>query len=194
MSMSKVETVVLGLLAEEPMHGYQLFERLRGRSPGLGHDVGRASVYQGLARLSERGSVSGSWRAGAGGPARRVYRITPKGRARLGAALLQQLQESSPYESAGGLALGFAHLLAPPDARRAVDARERAVRALIDEVRSRRSAAAVDPASSIRSAMLDRQEALARAELGWLRSLRTAITAVRPKGSRTGTPAPTVSL
>lgn len=193
--MTKVEIVVLGLLAEEPMHGYEMLERLRGLSPGLGARIGRASVYQTLARLAAAGSIASARRPGAGGPARTVYRTTRVGRTRLGAALAGQLEESGPYETGGGLALGFAHLLGPEDARRAVAARERAVTALIEQVRARRQRPSAGEAhAAVRVALLDRQEALARAELGWLRRFRTAIASSSARDSRTGRPAPTVSL
>jgi len=52
---TKVEIVVLGLLAEQPMHGYDLLERFRARSMGFWTEVSRASVYQVLKRLGQMG-------------------------------------------------------------------------------------------------------------------------------------------
>jgi len=43
--VSKVEVVVLGLLAEEPQYGYDLLERFRSRGMGFWVEVGKASVY-----------------------------------------------------------------------------------------------------------------------------------------------------
>src|SRR5215207_8706016 len=48
---TRVETVVLGLLAERPMHGYDVLERFRQRGLGFWTELGRASVYQVLKPL-----------------------------------------------------------------------------------------------------------------------------------------------
>ena len=55
MTTTKVEVVVLGLLAEEPLYGYDLLERFRARSMGFWVEVGKASVYQALRRLERDG-------------------------------------------------------------------------------------------------------------------------------------------
>ena len=81
MTVSKVEVVVLGLLADEPMHGYDLLERFRARSMGFWVEVGKASVYQVLKRLEREGSIAGKAQEGTEGPDRRVYRITSGGQA-----------------------------------------------------------------------------------------------------------------
>ena len=64
-----------------------------------------------------------------------------------------------------------------PKARKAVEARDRAVRDLLDAIADERAGVgrALGPARSVAAAMLDRQEALARAELAWLRTFRSSI-------------------
>ena len=59
MATSKVEVVVLGLLAEEPLYGYDLLERFRARSMGFWVEIGKASVYQALRRLERDGLIGG---------------------------------------------------------------------------------------------------------------------------------------
>ena len=53
MEVARVDVVVLGLLAEEPLHGYELIERFRSRALGRWSEVGRASVYQAMKRLEQ---------------------------------------------------------------------------------------------------------------------------------------------
>ena len=79
MAVSKVEVVVLGCLAEEPLYGYELLERMRQRCMASWSEVGKASVYQALQRVERRGWVSGRDQEGPEGPDRRVYRITKPG-------------------------------------------------------------------------------------------------------------------
>ena len=78
-----VEPVVLLLLSERPMHGYELLETV----PGLLRDERRldlGNLYRLLRSLEEEGIVDSEWDAGLPGPAKRVYRLTDTGRALLG--------------------------------------------------------------------------------------------------------------
>jgi DNA-binding PadR family transcriptional regulator len=181
MAASKVEVVILGLLAEEPLYGYDLLERFRARSMGFWVEVGKASVYQALRRLEREGLIGGRAQEGSEGPDRRVYRITRAGRARLVAGLAERAAVLEPYETSGGLALGFAHLLSATEARRAVDAHETSVRDLLDAVRTERTRIAAErgAGSAVSQAMLDRQEGFAKAELAWIKGFRTTLGRVR---------------
>ena len=177
MSVPKVEVVVLGLLAEEQLYGYELLERFRARSIGFWIEVGKASVYQTLHRLERAGLVSGRAQEGSEGPDRRVFRITKAGLARLRQGLDERVGLLTPYETEAGTALGFANLLAVPETRAAVDARERAVRDLLDALAAERSRTAGERGSArtVSNAMLDRQESFAKAELAWLGAFRKRI-------------------
>jgi DNA-binding PadR family transcriptional regulator len=176
-----VEIVVLGLLAEEPMHGYDLLERFRARGMGFWTDVSRASVYQVLKRLEREGLVSGRAQEGSEGPDRRIFRITRQGRDRLATGVAEEAAALVPLESRAGVALGFAHVVPASVARSAADARERALEDLIEAVRTEldRTASERDRGRAISTAMLRQQEALARAELAWLKTYRAALGRVR---------------
>src|SRR5256885_15148680 len=97
MAMTHVDVLVLGLLAEEPLYGYQLLERYRARSMELWAPSGRASVYQALRRLEREGLVSGKSQGGSAGPDRRVHRPTRSGRDRLREALLDRFGAPGPH-------------------------------------------------------------------------------------------------
>jgi DNA-binding PadR family transcriptional regulator len=181
LATSKVEVVVLGLLAEEPLYGYDLLERFRSRSMGFWVEIGKASVYQVLRRLERDGLINGRSQEGPEGPDRRVYRITKAGRDRLKARLSERVGSLEPYETDGGLALGFAHLLSASDARKAVDARETAVRDLLDAIKTERARITADKGSgrTVSTAMLQRQESLAKAELAWIKGFRSDLGRIR---------------
>jgi len=181
MKTSKVEVVVLGLLAEEPLYGYDLIERFRTRSMGFWVEIGKASVYQTLRRLERGGLISGRSQEGPEGPDRRVYRITRAGRDRLKSGLSERVASLEPYETNGGLALGFAHLLSASEARKAVDQREVALRDLVDAIKTERARVFVDKGSGrvVSTAMLHRQELLAKAELAWIRGFRSDLGRIR---------------
>jgi DNA-binding PadR family transcriptional regulator len=181
LATSKVEVVVLGLLAEEPLYGYDLLERFRTRSMGFWIEIGKASVYQALRRLERDALINGRSQDGPDGPDRRVYRITKAGRDRLKSGLSERFGSLEPYETDGGLALGFAHLLPASDARKAVDARETAIRDLLDAIKTERARVTADkgPGRSVSTAMLQRQETLAKAELAWIKGFRSDLGRIR---------------
>lgn len=174
---TKVEVVVLGLLAEDPMHGYDLIERFRERSMGFWTELSRASVYQVLKRLERDGAVAGKAQEGREGPDRRVFRITKRGRDHLAAGVAQMAGELVPFDSSAGVALGFGHVVPVAVAREAADARERAVSDLLEAVRTElgRTASDRDTGRVMSITMLHHQEAMAEAELAWLGSYRAAI-------------------
>jgi DNA-binding PadR family transcriptional regulator len=181
LAASKVEVVVLGLLAEEPLYGYDLLERFRSRSMGFWVEVGKASVYQTLRRLERDGAVGGRSQNGPEGPDRRVYRITRAGRERLKRGLSERAASLEPYETDGGLSLGFVHLLPAADARTVVDERETAVHDLLDALKTERTRVSADEGAgrSVSTAMLDRQTAFAKAELAWIKGFRSELGRIR---------------
>ena len=88
-----LDSLVLALLEEGPLHGYGLIEQLRRRSHER-FDLPEGTVYPALYRLERAGSVT-SARASVGGRPRRVYRLTRPGRTTLDASRRDGLQFSS---------------------------------------------------------------------------------------------------
>jgi DNA-binding PadR family transcriptional regulator len=82
------DLVVLSLLAERPMHGYEVVAELDRRQAGDWAGVSRPQVYYSLDKLVRLGLLRpGSDAAPAAGPERRVLTTTAPGRARLADAL-----------------------------------------------------------------------------------------------------------
>lgn len=66
------------LLAEEPAHGLALHRTINDLLPeGLEVDAG--NLYRVLRELEARGAVRSTWSTKGGGPARRIYEISPVG-------------------------------------------------------------------------------------------------------------------
>lgn len=191
MRVSKVEVVVLGLLAEEPMYGYDLLERFRTRSMVFWVEIGKASVYQALRRLEEHGLASGRPQTGGAGPDRRVFRITAPGRARLRAGLRERTGDARPYETDAGLALGFVHLVTLDEGRRAVGQREMALYEWRSTIAAERERAerADGPGRAVALRMLELQDALAETEQRWLQGFGDDLPKLRGQ-PRTSEPRP----
>jgi len=75
-------TVVLAILDEGPLHGYQIAKEMRRRS-GDALELGQGVLYPILHRLEDRGLIAGAWETATGTPSRKRYAITAKGRAEL---------------------------------------------------------------------------------------------------------------
>jgi len=75
-----LDLVVLAVLADDDGYGYDVLRRLR--DAGLA-EVGDASVYGTLRRLSKAGHLRSYTAPSAEGPDRRYYGLTPSGRAEL---------------------------------------------------------------------------------------------------------------
>lgn len=78
-----IEPVLLFLLKKRgTAHGYELTREL-GDHALTDNVVERGAVYRTLRTLEENEHVSSEWDPGEAGPARRNYRLTPKGEAHL---------------------------------------------------------------------------------------------------------------
>jgi PadR family transcriptional regulator, regulatory protein PadR len=74
--------LVLSVLREGELYGYQVAVKIRERSDGA-FVPSEGSLYPTLHRLETEGGLDATWRAGDRGPRRRWYRITPSGLAKL---------------------------------------------------------------------------------------------------------------
>ena len=98
--LTPADLVVLGLLLERPMHGYEVNQELALREVRDWAGVSRPQVYYSLRKLADAGHIgpapgraAGAERGSAergsaeGGPERRVYGVTAAGRRAYAAAL-----------------------------------------------------------------------------------------------------------
>jgi PadR family transcriptional regulator PadR len=81
------ELLILRLLGRRPMYGYELVQTIRQDTAEV-LAFGEGCVYPVLHRLEQAGHLSAR-RELVGGRSRVVYRLTPAGRARAGAAATQ---------------------------------------------------------------------------------------------------------
>src|SRR6202161_1876000 len=82
------DLVLLSLLAERPMHGYQANVLLEFRKVRDWAGVSRPQVYYSLDKLARLGLIRAAEAEDqAGGPERRVFETTPRGRSALADAL-----------------------------------------------------------------------------------------------------------
>jgi len=74
-----IDYLLLSLIGQQPMYGYQILKELEGRSQGY-FKFKEGTLYPALHRLERTGLLLGRWQALAGERQRRYYHITEKGR------------------------------------------------------------------------------------------------------------------
>ena len=86
--LTAADAVVLSLLSERPMHGYELNRELERREVQDWAGVSRPQVYYSLRKLAERRCILEAGGADASaGPERVVYKVSAAGRKALGVTL-----------------------------------------------------------------------------------------------------------
>lgn len=77
------ETLVLLLLGQEAMYGYQICQEMTRRSGGY-FEMKEGLLYPTLHRMQQDGLLASEWREAENGRRRKYYLITAEGRAVLG--------------------------------------------------------------------------------------------------------------
>ena len=73
------DSLLLYLISQQPMYGYQIIKELETRSQGY-FKFKEGTLYPALHRLERAGLILGKWQVLPGGRQRRYYHITNKGR------------------------------------------------------------------------------------------------------------------
>lgn len=73
------DILVLSLLEEKAMYGYQIIKEMDKRSEGI-FDLKEGTLYPLLHKLEGRGLLRSYWDSGDGNRKRKYYSITPKGK------------------------------------------------------------------------------------------------------------------
>ena len=162
--LSDADIVVLSLLAEQPLHGYDLDRVIEQRGYRQWTSLAFSSVYYLLKRLSERGLLEPD----EGSQGRRtVFRVTEAGRRELRQAAGERVLAPAP-PSAGVLpALNAYSRLDDPALAALLARRAEALLGRLDELRALR--AQVDEEHSL--AIFDYEILRQEADLAWTRSL-----------------------
>jgi len=76
-----VQPAILAALTEGPIHGYRLAERINKMAGTCRPKPDVSGIYRFLKKMEATGLVVSAWEAGGKGHAKRLYKITPDGRA-----------------------------------------------------------------------------------------------------------------
>ena len=73
-----VDSLLLSLVGQQPMYGYQIIKELNKRSQGY-FKFKEGTLYPALHRMERDGLIQGKWQALPSGQQRKYYHITDKG-------------------------------------------------------------------------------------------------------------------
>jgi DNA-binding PadR family transcriptional regulator len=105
--MSKSEIAILGLLAECPMHGYQIHQQIKEREMDYWAKIRLPSIYSTLTRLEEQALITSGKEKVGNTPERTVYSLTSAGREQLSEQVQAFLREDDHPEWLFGLGVAF---------------------------------------------------------------------------------------
>ncbi len=109
-TITDAELAVMSLLAEKPMHGYQIDQIIEERGMRDWTNIGFSSIYYILEKLRTIGWLESALEYGEGkGPARKIYSLTTSGRDAWKRAVISAL--SHPRRSNSNFQLGLSNLL-----------------------------------------------------------------------------------
>lgn len=155
------ELLLLGLLHQEEMHGYQLHDIIESYLDTC-VDLKKSTAYYLLDRLAQEGLVSQSEERVGNRPRRRVYRLTPAGEARFQELLRENLSNYLPAIFGSMVGLAFLDQVNPAEARQLLQKRRLTLASALEK------AQATPPHPGSMQYVVDHQVAHLEAELAWL--------------------------
>lgn len=164
------ELTILGLIVEQPRHGYDLERLIETRGMRRWTDIGFSSIYYLLTKLAGQGLIepeptSGGSRAPGPRP-RRVYRATEAGRRAAAEAARSCLAESRPPANPVMAGLANLELLSAGEYRSALNSRLAGLDGRIAELAATQEASAPLPVPA--AEVISYAQCLLAAERAWL--------------------------
>lgn len=109
--LTDAELAILSLLAEQPMHGYQIEQVIEARGIREWVEMGFSSIYYLLGKLKKSGLLESRMEKAEGkGPARQVFSLTGSGREAWRAAALDAI--AHPSRGFSNFQLGLSNIRA----------------------------------------------------------------------------------
>jgi DNA-binding PadR family transcriptional regulator len=129
------ELLLLGLLRQADMHGYQLMEFI-DRDLSTCTDLKKATAYALLDKMAQQGWIGEQEVREGKRPPRRVYSITPAGEAQFQELLRANLRAYEPAKFAEDIGLAFADALPRAEALALLDQRRAVLVGELDAARA----------------------------------------------------------
>ncbi|WP_246127951.1 GyrI-like domain-containing protein [Amycolatopsis rhizosphaerae] len=164
---------MLGLLVEQPRHGYELERVIEERGVRAWTALGFSSIYYVLDKLARRGLIE-TTSAPSGGKSRATFRVTESGRELCAATTRDALATLTPVRARVLIAMANSPSLPDVDVVTGLTGRLEALRKQLADVRAARSRQEPLPASA--SAIFNYSEAMLAADTAWTEKTLDTLT------------------
>ena len=166
-STTKVDLLLLGLLLDRPMHGYELFQQIQAEGIDTWFNISMAGVYYSIGKLHDQGLVAELRQSGGRSTRKSIFRLTEEGRSAFFATMETQAI------SRGRVLLDYdlvIYLLNKLPLQRATELLEKRQALLTERAEAVRDALAEEhiDGSSPRLAIQDHKRRYLEMEQGWL--------------------------
>lgn len=153
--------LLLGLLHQQEMHGYQLFEFIE-RDLSYCSDIKKPTAYYLLNKMAQDGWMIEEQTQEGNRPPRKVYRLTPLGEENYLRLLRENLAQHTSPRFHDDIGLAFLDSLTPEEARSLLERRRQAVAEALNAVQD------VPVHRGSQQLVIEHQLRYLRAELDWL--------------------------
>ena len=160
---SLTEELILGLLAEQPRHGYQIEKLIEDREMRRWTEVGFSSIYYVLDKLEKKELAKS---APAKGKEKKEYAITDLGLTVLTEKTKQRLLERQPANSHFMTALANSQNMSPKDLLQAFKTRKKVLEEDLQVLKLQEAREGFAPRSA--QQLFSLGMTMLQAELGWL--------------------------
>lgn len=135
--MTKTDLLILGLLVDRPMHGYEIDQLIKAEGIKEWFNVSMPSIYYSLRKLAEKGLVAETVLPGSKAPARNIYRLTEAGRKTFFREVKKDLGSFHQCNLEHELSLFFINKLPLEEVLDLLDKRRGALLRQLESIRSR---------------------------------------------------------
>jgi DNA-binding PadR family transcriptional regulator len=169
-TLSNAEAALLGLLAEKPMHPYQIEQEVRYRDMRFWTDLSMSSIYKLLRKLERKGLVIKKVRKSPENRLRKLYTISPTGQIRLKSKISELISGPEHIHWQVDIGTYNCSLLSDNDIREALHDYRQALREKITGYRKLHSFLEETGCPMHRQAVVTRPVYLLEAEISWVNS------------------------
>lgn len=167
--MTDAELAILSIVAEGPVHGYDIQTIIVQRGLRAWTNIGVSSMYYVLEKLERQGLIESQGGHETRGPSHRQYRITPAGFGVLQTAVADLVGTPREYASSFELGLANLHVLRPSQIRTAFISYRQELVTRLQQARERWRQLKESSTPFNVDAMFGHQVAMLEAELDWIK-------------------------
>ena len=167
-STTKIDLLLLGMLLDRPMHGYELYQQIQAEQIDTWFNVSMAGVYYSLGKLRDQGLVAESRQRDGRSPRKSIYRLTEDGRAAFFSSMESQALAQEKVFLDYDLVIYLLNRLPLQRAGSLLEQRQAFLSKQAQELRNTLDSERARKGSSQRLAVLDHQVRYLKMEQDWL--------------------------